>query len=257
MPVTPRGRGPAPDAWAEISRSHHTVYSDGHTWAKVAREASAAARREIATDAAVLGRLGVDVALRSCGDRLVHFTPTLGEKCPPERFDPYVVIGKLARYWSAITPESGLDLPRVELLVDSVEAKIRARVSDPGDQQYLLNALPNPPSRPSRTKPMGLCHTDPHAGNWLTGADGLVLIDWESAMYGPAYVDEACVAWTLWMLGRQAEAAHFMPAHDSAAEVVLAKSISAASWAWQRLGREAMLERVRAGQVLACAARTW
>lgn len=236
----------------KVSHSHHEVYTDGDLWLKVARDGSAQATEEILTDARVLDALGVDVSVHEWFDgRTAHATPTLGLPCTDEHYDPPGVLFALRRSWGCVDPSRGPDLADATVMVERTAGKVRSRVLDPLDREWLFSHLPHTWPAALTRVPRGICHTDPHAGNVLVeSAGGLVVIDWESAVYGPVVLDEGCVAFSLWLAGRRDEAAASMSDAEVSAPIVMTKAVSAASWAWPRLGRDAMLERVRAGEEL-------
>lgn len=141
-------------------------------------------------------------------------------------------------------------------MIERTAEKVHERVHDHQDREILLSCLPRTWPEDLAHLQRGVCHTDPHAGNLLVSDnDELVLIDWESAVYGPAVLDEACVAFSMWLAGRHDEAVNSMSDSVLSAPIVATKAVSAASWAHPRLGRDAMFERLRAGDDLlrACA----
>lgn len=241
----------------KVSSSHHEVHSDGEVWVKVARDDTLTAADEILVDARVLSALAVDVSIHEWTDgRTAHMTPTLGRPCTAERYEASAVLAALRRCWTAVAPSTGPVLADSSVMIERTVEKVQERVHDRQDREILLSCLPRTWPEGLARLQRGVCHTDPHAGNLLVSDnDELVLIDWESAVYGPAVLDEACVAFSLWFAGRHDEAVNSMSDSVLSAPIVATKAVSAASWAHPRLGRDAMFERLRAGDDLlrACA----
>lgn len=233
------------NCWTLKSKTHHEVYTDGDRWLKVARDSSAMAEGEIRTDASVLAALGREVGLNRRHDgRLAHLTSHMGDPCPDIEYDPLPILAQLRDAWSRVTPETGPPLKDVNDWIGRTQQKIEIRVQDAEVRQMLLDRLPDRISTSEES--WGLCHTDPHVGNVLTGPDGFVVLDWESALYGPAELDAAAVALSLWNLGRHADAVEVISNREEAAPLITTKATSGASWAWANVGPELMQQRLQA-----------
>ena len=232
-------------AWRLASKTHHEVYTGGASWLKVARDSSAMAEGEIRTDAPVLAALGQDVALTRWRDgRLAHLTSHLGDPCREDEYDPLPILAQLRDAWSRINPETGPPLKDVHDWIGRTQQKIGIRVQDTEVRRMLLDKLPDRIS--SSDEGWGLCHTDPHVGNVLTGPDGFVVLDWESALYGPGELDAAAVALSLWNLGRHEDSVAVISNREEAAPLIVTKATSGASWAWANVGPELMHQRLQA-----------
>lgn len=245
--------GPLPQRnWRLASQTHHEVYTSGSSWLKVARDSSRMAAGEIETDARVLSALGWGVGLTRWRDgRIAHRTSHMGEPCTVEEYDPFSILAWLRGAWERITPETGPQIPDASLLIDRTRRKIEIRVQDPDVQRMLLDRLPDQIS--PHHEGWGLCHTDPHVGNILARPDGLIVLDWESALYGPVGLDAAGVALSLWNTGRREDAVAVINDREAAAPLIITKATSGASWAWANAGPELMRERLQAGDALLAA----
>lgn len=245
--------GPLPQRnWRLSSWTHHEVYTDGSSWLKVARDTSHMARGEVETDARVLSALGWGVGLTQWTDgRIAHRTPHMGDPCTAEEYDPVSILAWLRGVWARITPETGPQISDASNLVDRTRRKIEIRVQDPDVQRMLLNRLPDQIS--PNHEGWGLCHTDPHVGNILSRPDGFVVLDWESALYGPSELDAVGVALSLWNSGRREDAVAVINDREAAAPLITTKATSGASWAWANVGPEHMWERLQAGDDLLAA----
>lgn len=234
--------------WAVISQSNHDVFTDGVDWLKVAYDTSPKARHLIWNEIEIFDAIGIDVRQVEYDGRLGHVTPYLGEPVDPQRFDVDSVLALMDRLWATV-PEEAVDLPRAFELGEIVKRRVETRVDDLDYRNELISRIPR--SIPYDLEaPVGLCHTDLHAGNILTAGDGFVIIDWESAMYGPRAIYRASLMYSLWLSGRRSDALRIGARTPEAQHFVMAKAISAASWAYSHFGRDAADVRLQAGMSL-------
>ena len=139
-----------------------------------------------------------------------------------------------------------MDLPRAFELGEIVRQRVESRVDDLDYRNELISRIPRSISY-DLDSPIGLCHTDLHAGNILTARDGIVIIDWESAMYGSREIYQSSLMYSLWLSGRRSDALRIGARTPEAQHFIVAKAVSAASWAYAHSGREASDARLQAG----------
>lgn len=245
--------------WNVVSTSHHTVRSNGWLWLKTARDDSAGAAAEIRREISLLATMDVPVTTVTHDGRVGHLTPTLGEPVTTAELGS-ATTPVILDHWARLTPSQGPSLPRPEDYVEIAKTKIIDRVTDPLLRNELVKTVTHAHlPEYAAAHDHGLCHTDPHAGNWLRDNKGLVLIDWETAIYAPVEVAIACLAWVFWLDGSHRQALNVIHRDrvdlDVIVATVLVKSATTAAWAHPKLGHHAALLRQDAGLDLAARIR--
>lgn len=236
------------DNWALVSQSNHDVLTDGADWMKVAYDDSVKAKQMIEVEAQIFDAIGIDVMRTEHKGRPAHLTPFLGTTVDPNDFAPHTVLDLMDRLWSSV-PVEALNIPQSHQFAEIVQQRVVNRVQYRGFRLELLSHLPENDSFVPGTQ-IGLCHTDLHTSNILESTDGLVIIDWESAMYGPRAIYRASLMYSLWLTKRYEAALLLKEYSFEAQNFVLTKAVSAASWTYPRFGYEESERRLEAGTAL-------
>lgn len=165
------------------SKRNHIVEKDGILWYKSPDPQFKESDEKIYREAIVLEFLRIPHAYE---DNIL-ITPTLGK---PVQSLSQMKVYQMTRKMTEL-PTCPTHLQRHIGRPSDMETRVRRNISSRIGEKYpdlsghLYSMIPEQPS----PTPTQLVHTDPHVGNWVEKDGEMVLLDWESAMFGFSEMD--------------------------------------------------------------------